>query len=273
MDQEGAAVAVGRPAALGTAPVGGGGWPVAQVAAEAAVEAERPQGAAAGGAAAGLPPGGRPGSEWPVAAAGEQPLLSPTGSWPHAAATGAGLGMPPERLAAEQSAGGLRGLIDQLTSQLDEELRRREAEEAELEARAAEKQRLLDELAAVQRRRQAVLAETEEDLAAARDTERQHAELAGALQELRVDCEAKEAELEKLREAARLRDGGGRDWARDGPEKDALVETKLRIAEAHEQLAQMRQQLWLNREGLKRQLAELQAEGAALRAPARGRRR
>ena len=42
-----------------------------------------------------------------------------------------------------------------------------------------------------------------------------------------------EKQLEELREEAKARTGQGRDWARDGPEKDALVATKLQIAEAH----------------------------------------
>merc|ERR1712083_1217696 len=90
-------------------------------------------------------------------------------------------------------------------------------------------------------------------------------ELAHLHKELRAEVARQDTELQRLREEARGRTGAGRDWARDGPEKDALVETKLQVAEAHDQLAQLKQQLWLNREGLRRQLADLQAENTRLR--------
>merc|ERR1711972_1193294 len=83
--------------------------------------------------------------------------------------------------------------------------------------------------------------------------------------DLRAEVSRQDVELQRLREEARVRSGAGRDWARDGPEKDALVETKMQVAEAHDQLAQVKQQLWLNREGLRRQLADLQAENTRLR--------
>merc|ERR1712107_823973 len=97
------------------------------------------------------------------------------------------------------------------------------------------------------------------------ETERQHAELAQAHKELREQVTRQEEELKCAREEARQRSGEGRNWARDGPEKDALVETKLQVAEAHDQLAQLKQQLRLNRDGLQKQLNELQAVNCQLR--------
>merc|ERR1719511_510718 len=99
----------------------------------------------------------------------------------------------------------------------------------------------------------------------AAETEQQHSAVAKSHRELRLEITRQEEDLKKAREDARARTGAGRDWARDGPEKDALVETKLQIAEAHDTLAQMKQQLGLNREGLRKQLEELQAENARLR--------
>merc|ERR1712146_557580 len=95
------------------------------------------------------------------------------------------------------------------------------------------------------------------------DTRRQHAELAEAHERTKQEVAQHEEELSKFREAAQAR--AGRDWARDGPEKDALVETKLSIAEAHDRLAHVQLQLRLNRDGLRRQLSILQAENSRLR--------
>jgi len=167
--------------------------------------------------------------------------------------------------ATAESANGLRALVAQLSQQLADEVRRRESEEAELETRAAEKNKLLEELEGLRQRRDNAGASAEAALKAAEKTERQHRELAQSHRELRGEVARQEEELQRLNEEARARSGMGRDWARDGPEKDALVETKLQIAEAHDQLAQLKQQLWLNREGLSKQLAELQAENARLR--------
>merc|ERR1712113_513206 len=138
--------------------------------------------------------------------------------------------------------------------------KRRESEEAELETRAMEKQKVLDELEAVKKRRESVQADADAADNMAVDTEKQHAELSQLHKELRAEVARQDIELQRLREEARVRTGAGRDWARDGPEKDALVETKLQVAEARDQLAQLKQQLWMNREGLRRQIADLQAE-------------
>lgn len=165
----------------------------------------------------------------------------------------------------EVPAGGLRRFMADLAKQLEEEVRRRESEEAELERRAAEKKRLLEELDTQRKRREALLVEQKDDDRTATEIEKQHTELAEEHQRLRSEVARQETELEQLREEVKVRTGAGRDWARDGPEKDALVETKLRIAEAHDELAQMRQQLWMNREGLKKQLSDLQAENMRLR--------
>lgn len=161
--------------------------------------------------------------------------------------------------------GGLRGLITDLSWQLTEEVRRREVEEEELEERAADKRRLREELEALQRRRVAMVASAEEANKAAEESMQRHKELLKSQEELQSEVERQEQELQQLREEAKVRNGTGRDWARDGPEKDALVETKLQIAEAYEQLAQVRLQMSMNREGLKRQLSELRAENAKLR--------
>ncbi|CAE8612282.1 unnamed protein product, partial [Polarella glacialis] len=170
-----------------------------------------------------------------------------------------------DQTAEAEAAGGIRRFIAELSRQLAEEVRRRESEEAELERRAAEKKRLLEELEVQRRRRESLTAEQRNDEAAALEIERQHAELAEEHRKLRAEVARQEAELEQLREEAKARNGAGRDWARDGPEKDALVETKLRVAEAHDELAQLRQQLWLNREGLRKKLVDLKAENARLR--------
>lgn len=167
--------------------------------------------------------------------------------------------------APDKAAPGLRRFIAELSSQLAEEVKRREQEEEELERRAAEKRRLLEDLDLVRKQKEKLDFEQRADEAAAEEIEQQHSKLAEEHQMLRQEVAKQEAQLQQLREEAKARTGQGRDWARDGPEKDALVETKLRIAEAHDELAQLRQQLWLNREGLKRQLAELQAENMRLR--------
>ncbi|CAJ1392577.1 unnamed protein product [Effrenium voratum] len=160
---------------------------------------------------------------------------------------------------------GLRRFIADLSSQLAEEVKRRLVEEDELERRAAEKTRLLEELEQVRRRKEKLTFEQRADEEAASEIEKQHSELAEEHRALRQEVARQEEELEQLREEAKARSGQGRDWARDGPEKDALVETKLRIAQAHDELAQLRQQLWLNREGLKKKLADLQAENMRLK--------
>lgn len=167
--------------------------------------------------------------------------------------------------APDKAAPGLRRFIAELSSQLAEEVKRREQEEEELERRAAEKRRLLEDLDLVRKQKEKLDFEQRADEAAAEEIEQQHSKLAEEHQMLRQEVAKQETQLQQLREEAKARTGQGRDWARDGPEKDALVETKLRIAEAHDELAQLRQQLWLNREGLKRQLAELQAENMRLR--------
>ncbi|OLP84436.1 hypothetical protein AK812_SmicGene34691 [Symbiodinium microadriaticum] len=235
-----------------------------------------------------------PGDSWPEAQQADLPAASasssssgyaaaaaPRTSFSGAAASGASSSSaaPPKEDPADERqlpAGGLRRFIADLSMQLAEEVKRRQVEEAELERRAAEKRRLLEELEDVRKRRERLLIEQRSHEEAAADIERQHSELAEEWQLKLLICDLifpvpvrfsvpEESELEKLREEAKARTGHGRDWARDGPEKDALVETKLQIAEAHEELAQLRQQLWLNREGLKRQLAELQAENMRLR--------
>jgi len=222
--------------------VGGGEWPEAATTAWPQAAEVEVAGSAAKAAAAG--------SAW-QAEVGTAVATAP------AASTAAA--------ACPESANGLRALITQLSAQLAEEVRRREAEEAELEARAAEKTRLLTELEAHKKRREAAAAAAEAAAGSAEATERQHTELAKAHRELRAEVAKQEEELARLREEAKARSGTGRDWARDGPEKDALVETKLKIAEAHDHLAQMKQQLWLNREGLRKQLSDIQAENARLR--------
>merc|ERR1712157_582623 len=106
----------------------------------------------------------------------------------------------------------------------------------------------MGELDAVKKRREAVQSDADAADNLAADTERQHTELAQLHKDLRAEVAKQDVELQRLREEARIRTGAGRDWARDGPEKDALVQTKLQVAEAHDQLAQIKQQLWLNRE-------------------------
>ncbi|CAE8692923.1 unnamed protein product, partial [Polarella glacialis] len=111
----------------------------------------------------------------------------------------------------------------------------------ELERRAAEKKRLLEELEVQRRRRESLTAEQRNDEAAALEIERQHAELAEEHRKLRAEVARQEAELEQLREEAKARNGAGRDWARDGPEKalallalfvDAQAATKEEAAAA-----------------------------------------
>eukprot|EP00929_Paragymnodinium_shiwhaense_P123552 TRINITY_DN9754_c0_g1_i1.p1 TRINITY_DN9754_c0_g1~~TRINITY_DN9754_c0_g1_i1.p1 ORF type:complete len:816 (+),score=199.81 TRINITY_DN9754_c0_g1_i1:87-2450(+) len=190
--------------------------------------------------------------------------------------SGSGSSHSPSPSAAEgvrresSSSSGLKGLIAQLSQQLAEEVRRREVEESELEVRAAERKRLREELEALQRRKSAVLANAESAKEAAADSRKQRDELQAAHEELQMEVERQQEELKKLREEASTRKGAGRDWAREGPETDALVETKLQIAEAHDRLAQAKLQLWMNKEGLRKQLADLQAENDKLRALAVG---
>mmetsp|Transcript_90587 Transcript_90587/g.189450 ORF Transcript_90587/g.189450 Transcript_90587/m.189450 type:complete len:537 (+) Transcript_90587:191-1801(+) len=164
-----------------------------------------------------------------------------------------------------ETATGLRALIAQLSAQLAEETKRRELEEEELEQRANDKRKLLEELEAHKSRRASADQAADEALKIVERTEKQHRDLAKAHHELRMEVEQQEVELQKLRDEAKARAGGGRDWARDGPEKDALVQTKLQIAEAHDTLAQLKQQWGQNREGLRRQLRQLKEENERLR--------
>eukprot|EP00931_Biecheleriopsis_adriatica_P031884 TRINITY_DN1864_c0_g2_i1.p1 TRINITY_DN1864_c0_g2~~TRINITY_DN1864_c0_g2_i1.p1 ORF type:complete len:391 (+),score=148.86 TRINITY_DN1864_c0_g2_i1:60-1232(+) len=220
-----------------------GDWP------EAAVVTESPKAASSGS------------SSWPEAAQAS-PGSEAKGGYGSASSSSSG---PVPGSGEKPTPAGVRRFIADLSQQLEEEVRRREMEEEELERRAAEKRRLLEELEAQTRRRDTLTAEQRADEISAAEIERQHAGLAEEHQALRAEVAHQEQELEKLREDARARNGAGRDWARDGPEKDALVETKLLIAEAHDELAQLRQQLWLNREGLKKKLSDLQAENMRLR--------
>jgi len=163
-------------------------------------------------------------------------------------------------------AGGLGDLVAQLTQQLVNETLRRELEEHELNDRGNDERRLRDELETRRARRASVVAAGEEADAAAAEARRQHAELSVVHEETKLEVTRQEAELQELRQAVMARCGpAGRDWARDGPEKDALVETKLQIAEAHERLAHVRLQMRLNREGLQRQLEALRADNIKLR--------
>ena len=96
---------------------------------------------------------------------------------------------------------------------------------------------------------------------AIRETLRHHTvllELHGTITE---EAAAQEAKSKELRLAAQ----GCRDWARDGPEKDALVETNLQIAEAHDRLAESHLQQRMNRDGLRKQLETLQQENRRVR--------
>eukprot|EP00913_Durusdinium_trenchii_P007555 g7099.t1 len=169
-------------------------------------------------------------------------------------------------LGVDKAAPGLRRFIAELSTQLAEEVKRREVEEEERTCSGCGSScARWKELDMVKKQKEKLEIEQRADEAAAAEIEQQHSKLAEEHRALRQEVAKQEEELEQLRAEAKARTGQGRDWARDGPEKDALVETKLRIAEAHEDLAQLRQQLWLNREGLKRQLAELQAENMRLR--------
>lgn len=134
--------------------------------------------------------------------------------------------------APDRAAPGLRRFIAELSSQLAEEVKRREQEKEELERRAAEKRRLLEDLDLVRKQKDKLDFEQRADEAAAEEIEQQHSKLAEEHQMLRQEVAKQETQLQQLREEAKARTGQGRDWARDGPEKDALVETKLRIAEA-----------------------------------------
>lgn len=169
---------------------------------------------------------------------------------------------------SEPPSSGLMELVAQLSQQLANETLRRDAEEQELEERRKDDARLREELQAKRQRRADVIAATEGAARAAEETRRQHSELAVAHERTKQEVATHEASLSELREAARAKNG--RDWARDGPEKDALVETKLSIAEAHDRLAHIQLQLRLNRDGLRRQLHELQAENCRLRANQNG---
>eukprot|EP00933_Yihiella_yeosuensis_P006233 TRINITY_DN11092_c0_g2_i4.p1 TRINITY_DN11092_c0_g2~~TRINITY_DN11092_c0_g2_i4.p1 ORF type:complete len:269 (+),score=88.48 TRINITY_DN11092_c0_g2_i4:430-1236(+) len=228
-----------------------------------------------------------PPDSWPEAAEVVAPKASTGNDWPEAneviapkaAQSSAFSSVSPAREVSSSrrnsgtddvpaSAGGLRRFVSELSRQLAEEVRRRETEEAELERRALEKKKLLEELDSLRRRREQFLGEDQDDQRAAAEMKRQHAELAEEHRKLRATVAQQEEELEKMREEAKIRTGAGRDWARDGPEKDALVATKLQIAEAHDELAQLRQQLWLNREGLRKKVVDLQTENARLRASA-----
>eukprot|EP00434_Breviolum_minutum_P005265 symbB.v1.2.004640.t1/scaffold265.1/size247395/3 len=214
-------------------------------------------------------PGGYPpfvqAEEWPAAV---EVTSFPDGDNQNSAPSAAGypsFSRPSSSSSADKAAPGLRRFIAELSSQLAEEVKRREQEEEELERRASEKRRLLEDLDLVRKQKEKLDFEQRADEAAAEEIEQQHSKLAEEHQALRQEVAKQETQLQQLREEAKARTGQGRDWARDGPEKDALVETKLRIAEAHDELAQLRQQLWLNREGLKQKLAELQAENMRLR--------
>eukprot|EP00928_Gymnodinium_smaydae_P001990 TRINITY_DN10706_c0_g1_i1.p1 TRINITY_DN10706_c0_g1~~TRINITY_DN10706_c0_g1_i1.p1 ORF type:complete len:439 (-),score=107.36 TRINITY_DN10706_c0_g1_i1:105-1421(-) len=228
-----------------------------------------------------VPVAGCAGDAWPEAAEVQAPVSrcasaagsSGTGGENAAAAAsncaneGFGLGFGSSNLNSAHGGfapAGLRGLIAQLQAQLAEEARRREVEEDELESRAAEKAAIQAEIEAQRKRRAVAEGAAAAAEQTAREIEAEREELSRAHESVREGIGRQEEELRRLREEARVRDGDGRDWARDGPEKDALVATKLQIAEAHDQLAQLRQQLWLNREGLRRQLAELRAEHGGL---------
>jgi hypothetical protein len=213
------------------------------------------------------------GGSWPEAVQAEA-----GGQWPEATeiqATGTGTrsrastaptgGYPASSVGsvAPEPAGGLLDLVAQLSQQLANETLRRDAEEAELEERRRDEKRLREELQAKRQRRSDVLAAAEAAKEAAEETRRQHAELAETHERTKAEVEEHEHELSELRAAAKARTG--RDWARDGPEKDELVKTKLSIAEAHDRLAHVRLQLRLNRDGLRLQLRTLQEENDRLR--------
>lgn len=201
--------------------------------------------------------------QWPeatevqTAGQGARPraTTAPTGGYP--ASSGGTTSASPE------PACGLLDLVDQLSQQLTNETMRRDAEEAELEERRQDEKRLREELQAKRQRRSDVLAAAEAAAKAAEETQRQHAELAETHERTKAEVEQHEKELNELRAAAKARTG--RDWARDGPEKDELVKTKLSIAEAHDRLAHVRLQLRLNRDGLRLQLRTLQEENDRLR--------
>lgn len=197
----------------------------------------------------------------PAAGAAGYPLASTVDA--AANGRGAGDGMP-VGAASGEPAGGLMELVDQLTQQLSNETLRREHEESELQERRREEVRMREELEARRLRRADVRAAAEDAAKAAAEAKRQHGELIVTHAVTQKEVSQHEAELKELQKAALAR--SGRDWARDGPEKDALVQTKLQIAEAHDLLAQVRLQLRLNRDGLRRQLSELQAENCRLRA-------
>jgi len=217
-----------------------------------------------------------PGSSWPVATDvddnDESGGRAATWSSSPGVHRSGGAGYPGSSSSAQRTApditgaeppGGLLDLVAQLSQQLANETLRRDAEVAELEERRRDEARLRAELQAKRQRRADVLLAAEGAARASEETQRQHAELAEAHERTKCEVAKHEAELTELREAARAR--SGRDWARDGPEKDALVETKLSIAEAHDRLAHVQLQLRLNRDGLRRQLTSLQTENSRLR--------
>eukprot|EP00927_Polykrikos_kofoidii_P060621 TRINITY_DN55561_c0_g1_i1.p1 TRINITY_DN55561_c0_g1~~TRINITY_DN55561_c0_g1_i1.p1 ORF type:complete len:779 (-),score=212.56 TRINITY_DN55561_c0_g1_i1:44-2380(-) len=185
------------------------------------------------------------------------------GSWPEAVSRNPG--SSEGGAAGGSPTKGLRGLVSQLNFQLMEEVSRREKEEEELEERTREKKALLEELEQLRRRRANVASSAEAAAEAALEAQKQREELVKSKEDLTAEIARQAEELNRLHLEAEQRSGVGRDWARAGPETDALVETKLQLAEANDRLAQARLQLWLNKEGLKKQLSELQAENAALR--------
>uniref|UniRef100_A0A7S1F6N4 Uncharacterized protein n=1 Tax=Noctiluca scintillans TaxID=2966 RepID=A0A7S1F6N4_NOCSC len=155
----------------------------------------------------------------------------------------------------------LKELMLQLSGQLEMEKRRCVDEQSELAASEAEERGLREELAALQRSREVATAATNAAEQAVRETLRQHTELSELHETITEEAAAQEAKSKELRLAAQ----GSRDWARDGPEKDALVETNLQIAEAHDRLAESHLQQRMNRDGLRKQLDTLQQENRRLR--------
>jgi len=161
---------------------------------------------------------------------------------------------------------GLTDLVVQLRSQVASAMRKRQDDEGELREREQDERHLREELAALRRRREAAVDGAEASSLVAARMQQEHDELREIHTATSAKTSEQEIELHEHREIAIKRAAEYRaSWAREGPEKDALVMTKLQIAEAHERLNEVRHQLRTNKDGLGRQLSQLRAEAAMLR--------
>merc|ERR1711939_279510 len=91
----------------------------------------------------------------------------------------------------------------------------------------------------------------------------QIAELTQAQAELAPKLQEQGEKLREYEEAMRVRQDF--EWAREGPEKDALVGTKVELAQLHEHLDETRMKMQLNLRGMRTQAEELRSENLKLR--------